>query len=62
MRTELCSVSQHNQKAAIGRLKERYPRVARFYHNLVDCIAELGVQPNLPDAAPAEVQPRYATI
>jgi len=37
-------------------------RVARYYHNLVDCMVELGVQPNLPDAASAEVQPRYATI
>jgi succinyl-CoA synthetase alpha subunit len=37
-------------------------RVARFYHNLLDCIVELGVRPNLEDAGAAEVQPRYATI
>lgn len=37
-------------------------RVARFYHNLLDCIVELGVRPNLKDAGAAEVQPRYATI
>jgi succinyl-CoA synthetase alpha subunit len=37
-------------------------RVARYYHNLVDCIVELGVRPNLADAGTAEVAPRYATL
>jgi len=37
-------------------------RVAKYYHNLVDCLEELGVQPNLANATGAEVQPKYATI
>jgi succinyl-CoA synthetase alpha subunit len=37
-------------------------RVARFYHNLLDCVVELGVRANLKDAGAAEVEPRYATI
>jgi succinyl-CoA synthetase alpha subunit len=37
-------------------------RVARFYHNLLDCVAELGLRPHLADAGGAEVQPRYTTI
>lgn len=37
-------------------------RVARYYHNLLDCIVELGGTPNLPDAGAAQVQPRYTTI
>ncbi|MBI5137024.1 MAG: succinyl-CoA synthetase subunit alpha [Nitrospirae bacterium] len=40
----------------------RNVRVARYYHNLVDCIEELGVKPNLPDATGRVVQPKYATI
>jgi len=37
-------------------------RVAKYYHNLVDCLEELGLEPNLGVAAAAEVQPKYATI
>lgn len=37
-------------------------RVARYYHDLVDCIEELGVKPNLANATGADVPPRYATI
>jgi len=37
-------------------------RVARYYHNLLDCIVELGVKPNLPQGGTGEVQPKYATI
>jgi succinyl-CoA synthetase alpha subunit len=37
-------------------------RVARYYHNLLDCVRDLGVVTDLPDAGAAEVAPRYATI
>jgi succinyl-CoA synthetase alpha subunit len=37
-------------------------RVARYYHNLLDCIEELGLRPDLPQAKAAAVEPRYTTI
>ncbi len=37
-------------------------RVARYYHNLVDCIEELGVKPNLADSVASQVPPKYSTI
>ena len=37
-------------------------RVAKYYHDLVDCIEELGVQANLPNVTTSDVQPRYTTI
>lgn len=37
-------------------------RVARYYHNLLDCIVELGVEPNLEQGGTAEVKPKYATV
>ncbi|MDH5526235.1 MAG: succinyl-CoA synthetase subunit alpha [Nitrospirota bacterium] len=37
-------------------------RVARYYHDLPDCIEELGVKPNLDNPASREVPAKYATI
>jgi len=37
-------------------------RVATYYHNLLDCIEELGVRPEETAAKQGTVAPRYATI
>ena len=37
-------------------------RVAKYYHNIVDCLEELGVKPNLENATRADVQPKFANI
>lgn|GEM_PF-34910 len=40
----------------------RNVRVAKYYHDLVDCIEAMGVKPNLSNPSPRQVPPRYATI
>jgi succinyl-CoA synthetase alpha subunit len=59
-------VERGKGKASIKKrmLAEAGPnvRVAKYYHNLLDCIAELGVQPNLTDSSASTVEPRYTTI
>lgn len=37
-------------------------RVAQYYHNLVDCIEELGVPRDFADGSSAHVKPKHATI
>jgi len=59
-------VERGKGKASIKKrmLAEAGPnvRVAKYYHNLLDCIAELGIEPNLPQARATAVEPRYTTV
>jgi succinyl-CoA synthetase alpha subunit len=59
-------VERGKGKASIKKrmLAEAGPnvRVAKYYHNLLDCIAELGLRPDLPQAQAAAVEPRYTTV